>query len=148
MNRLLGFTYAVIAIALLFWASACGPSLYSQSAPPPGRTAALDENDGHYDLDISQGVAIAISCVHDGPCKDVVISTEDEKIADVKGASLSTLERSAYTPHTSTPSGVVIVGKSPGKTKVRVKTSDGSKTINVTVLPPPAAGGHATVARP
>ena len=42
MNRLLGFMWAVIAIALLFWASGCGPSLYSKSAPPPGRTAALD----------------------------------------------------------------------------------------------------------
>ena len=148
MNRLLAFLWAVIAIALLFWASACGPSLYSQSAPPPGRTAALSSNDGHYDLDLSQGVAIAIACEHSGPCKDVVITTENEAIADVKGASFSNLEHHAYTSYTSTPAGVVIVGKSPGKTRVKVKTSDGSKTIHVHVLPPPLSGSPAKVARP
>jgi hypothetical protein len=147
MNRLLGFMWAVIVIALLFWASGCGPSLYSQSAPPPGRTAALDENDGHYDLDISQGVAIAIACENGGPCKDVVVTTENEAIADVKGASFSKVEKNLYTSYTSTPAGIVIVGKSPGKTRVKVKTNDGSKTIHVHVLPPPLAGEPARVAR-
>ncbi|MBA3501707.1 MAG: hypothetical protein M4D80_07135 [Myxococcota bacterium] len=147
MNRLLGFMWAVIAIALLFWASGCGPLLYSQSAPPPGRTAALDENDGHYDLDISQGVAIAIACEHDGPCKDVVVTTENEAIADVKGASFSKLEKSAYTMYASTPAGIVIVGKSPGKTRVKVKTNDGTKTVNVHVLAPPLAGEPSKIAR-
>lgn len=135
-------------ILLVCTLAACGPTLYSQSAPPPGRTAALDENDGHYDLDISQGVAIAVACDHDGPCKDVVISTEDERIADVRGASFGSLEKSPYTLHTSTPAGVVIIGKHPGKTRVEVRTARGSKTINVTVLAPPAIGQPATVARP
>lgn len=135
------------AILLLALFAACGPSLYAQTAPPPGRTASLDENDGHYDLNLSQGVAIAISCIHDGPCKDVVVSTENEAIADVKGAAFGALEHATYGPQTYTSSGIVVIGKNPGKTKVRVKTAKGSKTINVTVLAPPAAGEHAVVAR-
>lgn len=148
MNRLLGCVYAAVAVALLFWASGCGPWLSSQSEAPPGRTAALDENDGHYDLAISQGVAIAVGCEHDGPCKDVVISTEDETIADVKAGSFSSREKQAYTLHTASPAGVVIIGKQAGKTRVKVKTAKGSKTIHVTVLAPPAIGQPATVARP
>lgn len=135
-------------ILILVALAACGPTLYSRSAPPPGRTAALDENDGRYDLAISQGVAIAIGCQHHGPCKGVVISTEDETIADVKGGSFSSRDEQTYTLHTMTPAGVVIIGKQPGKTRVKVKTAKGSKTIHVTVLPPPAIGQPATVARP
>ena len=147
MNRLLACMWTVIAVALIFWASGCGPVLSSQSAPPPGRTASFDSNDGHYDLDISQGVAIAISCYDDGPCKDVVIATEDESIADVRGASVTaTAERDPYTYRTLTPASIVIVGKAPGKTRVKVKTKDGSKTINVHVLAPPLVSGPSKVA--
>ena len=148
MNRLLACMWTAIVVALIFWASACGPSLYSQSAPPPGRTAAFDDRDGHYDLDISQGVAIAISCDDSGPCRDVVVATEDAAIADVKGASFGNLERNAYTMRTLTPAGIVIIGKSPGKTRVKVKTKGGDKTIHVHVLAPPLVGAPSKVARP
>lgn len=150
MNRLLGFVYAAFAIALLLYASGCGPTLMAQSAPPPGRIASLGEDDGKYELDLSSGVAIAISCTDQrGPCKDVVIATEDESIAEVKGAAFGVLEKDAYTGATAGSAGVVIVGKKPGTTKVKIKTSDGSRTIKVTVLAPPATGSHSTaVARP
>lgn len=144
MKRVLGFIYAACAIGLVLWASGCGPSLYAQSAPPPGRTAYLEENDDHYDLELSQGVAIAVSCVHDGPCKDVVVSTADAAIADVKGAAFGTLERNPYTLVAAAPAGIVIIGKQPGKTKVQVKTAKGQRTIHVHVLPPPAVGEPAT----
>ncbi len=135
MNRL--------ALVVLL-AAGCGPTFTAQSAPPPGRIAALDENGGHYDLDISSGVAIAISCYDNGPCKQVVISTEDESIAAVKGAAFGAIERQPYVYGTATPAGVVIIGKAPGRTKVKIKTSEGSKTIHVTVLPQPAQGSHST----
>ena len=122
---------AVLLASLL---AACGPTLTAQSSAPPGRMASFDDNDGHYDLDISQGVAIAISCYYEGPCKDVVVATDDESIADVKGASLEGT------------SSLVIVGKAPGVTRVKVKTSKGDKTIHVKVLAPPAAGSPAKVA--
>ena len=134
MNRIIGFVWVVMAIALLVYASGCGPTLTAQTSPPAGRTASFDENDGHYDLDISQGVAIAISCYNDGPCKDVVVATENESIADVKSASLI-----------DTVS-LVIVGKAPGVTRVKVRTSKGDKTINVKVLAPPASAGPSKVA--
>ena len=131
---------AILLLALV----GCGPTLSAQSAPPPGRIASFDSNDDHYDLDLSQGVAIAISCYHDGPCKNVVVSTEDESIVDVKGAAFGALEQIPYTYASITPAGIVLVGKAPGKTKVKVKTKDGSKTIHVTVLAPPVHGKHAT----
>jgi hypothetical protein len=155
MNRLISFIYAVCAIALLVWASGCGPILSAQSLPPPGRIAAFQENDGHYDLELSQGVAIAISCYNDGACQDVVVATGDENIADVAGASIGANAlaagivdggRSMRYP-TATTSGFVIVGKNPGKTKVKVKTSKGGKTINVNVVAPPPSSAPAVVAQ-
>ena len=135
--------------AALFVAAlaACGPTLSAHSGPPPGRIAAFSANDDHYDLDLSQGVAISIRCEHDGPCKDVVVSTSDESIVGVKGATFGAIDL-PYAYGTVTPAGVVLVGRAPGKAKVKVKTAKGSKTIRVTVVPPPALGEHATVARP
>lgn len=135
------------ALLLALALAACGPTLSAQSGPPPGRIASFDANDDHYDLDLSQGVAIAIGCHHDGPCKNVVVSTTDESIVGVKGASFGALD-TAYGYGTVTPAGIVLVGRAPGKAKVKVKTAKGSKTIHVTVLPPPAIGAPATVARP
>lgn len=155
MNRLIAFIYAVCAVAFLVWASGCGPILSAQSLPPPGRTAALQENDGHYDLELSQGVAIAVTCYHDGACQNVVVSTEDEHVADVKGASVgantlgagvAAVDRPTLRYSTATTSGFVIIGKNPGKTKVKVKTSKGDKTIRVNIIPPPVVGATAVVA--
>ena len=127
-------TRAVLLATLL---AACGPSLYAQSSAPPGRTASFEDTDGHYDLDISQGIAIAISCdTWEGACKDVVVGTEDESIADVKAASLVGT------------SSLVVVAKAPGMTRVKVSTSKGSKTIHVKVKAPPLTGEPAKVARP
>ena len=138
---------ALLLLALLLPALVgCGPTLAAQSSPPPGRIASFEPNDDHYDLDLSQGVAIAISCYDDGPCKNVVVSTDDEAIVDVKGAAFGALEQNPYTYQTLTPAGVVLVGKHPGKTKVKVKTKDGSKTIHVTVIAPPRHGHRATAA--
>ena len=135
---------AALVLALV----GCGPTLAVHSSPPPGRIASFAANDDHYDVDLSQGVAIAITCHDGGPCKNVVVSTTDASIVDVKGAAFGALERDPYRG-AFTPAGVVLVGKSPGRAKVKVKTSDGSKTIHVTVLAPPASGAHSTaVARP
>ena len=136
----------MIRYLFLFALVGCGPYLYARTAPPPGRTAAFDEDDGKYYLSVSQGVAIAINCVDGGPCKNVVVSTENESIADVKGAASGSMEYAPYSSVGAVPSTVVIIGKNPGKTIVKVKTSDGSKTIIVTVVPPPATGQPAVVA--
>ncbi len=148
MTRLIQLVYAAFAIALVVWASGCSPTLTAQSVAPPGRTALLDENHGHYDLDLSQGVAIAIACYYEGPCKNVVVSTEDASIADVKGASFGALQNQ-WTGGSYSNAGIVVIGKAPGKTRIKVKTKDGNKTINVVVLAPPVVGEPAkAVARP
>jgi hypothetical protein len=145
----------LVVLICVIWASACGPVLNAQTLPPPGRIATFEANDGHYDLALSQGVAISISCYDGGACKEVVVSTADAKIADVHGASIGANALSAgvieAAPRmrysTATTAGFVIVGKTVGKTKVKVKTSEGSKTINVNVLAPPIPGAPAVVAR-
>jgi hypothetical protein len=138
--------YALLLVVL----AACGPNFTAQSAPPPGRMARLDEVKSHYELDISAGVAIAISCYDSGPCKNVVVSTEDASIADVKGAAFGQLQKNEWNRNaTWTDAGIVIIGKAPGKTKVKVKTKDGDKTFIVNVVAPPLVGAPNTaVARP
>ncbi|HLL21003.1 MAG TPA: hypothetical protein VK427_02680, partial [Kofleriaceae bacterium] len=136
------------AVWLVVLASACGPYLIAQSTPPPGRVASLERDGDEYDLQLTQGVAIAVSCDDHSPCKDVVVSTEDAAIADVKGAAFGTLERDPYLLDAAAPAGVVVIGKAPGKTRVKVKSSGGTKTIDVTVIRPPMTGEPATIARP
>ena len=141
---------AVSFALLAALAAACGPTLTARSSPPPGRIASFAANEGHYDLELSQGVAIVIGCEHGGPCKNVRVSSTDATIVDVRGATFGALEQAplGYVPAT-TPAGVVLVGKAPGHAKVKVKTSDGSKTIHVTVVEPPVLGSPASaVARP
>ena len=142
----------VALLVCVLGASGCGPFLSAQSLPPPGRTAAFDADDDH--LTLSQGVAIVLSCYHGGPCRDVVVSTADASIADVKSASiganaLAAGAAGAAEPRysTATTAGFVVVGKHPGTTKVKVKTSKGTKTIRVDVVPPPSVGTPAIVAR-
>ena len=136
--------------ALLVLLAACGPNFTAQSAPPPGRIARLDEVKDHYELDISAGVAIAITCYDSGPCKDVVVSTEDASIADVRGGAFGQLQRNEWNRFgTWTDAGIVVIGKSPGHTKIKVKTKDGDKTFRVNVVAPPLVGAPNTaVARP
>jgi hypothetical protein len=136
-------------VLLLALGSACGPNLTADSPPPAGRSASLVGHWRHYDLVLSQGVAIAVTCDVGHPCQDVVVSTNHPAIADVKGAAFGTLERHPYAPTAATPAGLVIVGKAPGKAKIKVKTAHGTKTIYVKIVPPPAVGMPATrVARP
>jgi hypothetical protein len=128
---------ALLAIA------ACAPTLSAQSAAPPGRSARLDEITGFwgnvksYKLELSQGVALAFTCNHGSPCEHMTLTTDSAAIAEVRHASLGTLERSGQFGQATSTAGVVI-GKSVGVTHVWVKTSDGDRDIAVTIIAPPA----------
>lgn len=140
-------TLAVGALA------ACNPTLAAQSAAPPGRAARLDSIDGFwgikaYRLELSQGVAIAITCNRGGPCEDLRLASDDPAIADVRTGALSKLEPNhGYDANQATAAALVIVGKAPGTTIVRVRAREGHRDIFVTVVPPPAVNPQTAVSR-
>jgi hypothetical protein len=144
------------ALILIALAAGCNPTLSAQSMAPPGRAARLDAIDSFwgikgYRLALSKGVAIAVTCNHGGPCGKLRVSSDDPSIAEVHDASLGVLQPShggVYAPDNhATAAAFVVVGKAPGTTKVRVRTNDGGRTIDVTIVPPPATTPQAVVAR-
>ena len=141
----------VLAAACLALA-ACNPVLVAQSAAPPGRSARLDEVRGFwglqsYRMELSQGVALALTCYQGGPCEKLAITSDDPAIAEVRRASLGTLERSGFYGQ-ATAAALVVVGKAPGTTHIRVRSKDGHRDIAVTVVPPPGPiAAQATASR-
>jgi hypothetical protein len=134
-------TRLALAAACLALAAACNPVLVAQSAAPPGRSARLDEVTGFwgiksYRMELSQGVALALTCYRGGPCEQMSVVSDQPAIAEVRRASLGTLERSGI-HNQATAAAVVVVGKSPGTTRIRVRSKGGHRDIAVTVIPPP-----------
>ncbi|MBX3159838.1 MAG: hypothetical protein KF773_27960 [Deltaproteobacteria bacterium] len=171
----MGLVYALAALVLvaaLAGLSGCAPTLVAQSAAPPGRTARLDPIKGFwgntlsYRLDISQGVALAMTCDQGGPCRRMVVQSDDPAIAEVKQASIGALTPTGFGPYAgtghaldgspaygraadgrATVAGLVVVGKQPGTTRVRVFVGDQTREIKIIVVPPPPQSPPATVAR-
>lgn len=134
---------AAAATACLALAAGCNPILVAQSAAPPGRSARLDEVSGFwgiksYRMELSQGVALALTCYQGGPCEQLSVVSENPGIAEVRRASLGTLERSGLY-NRAPAAAVVVVGKAPGTTRIKVRSKDGQRDIVVTVVPPPGA---------
>ncbi len=136
----------VFVVAML-GAAGCNPTLSAQSLAPPGRAARLDPVEGFwgiksYKLELSRGIAIAVTCNHGGPCQKLHVSSDDPNIAEVHDASFGVLQPNGgpgYAPsNQATATAFVVVGKTAGTTKLRVKTSDGGRTIAVTIAPAPA----------
>jgi hypothetical protein len=157
LERLVGAIYflCVTAVILVVAATAtgCGPTLVAQSAPPPGRVARLDDVDGfwglkYYRMEISQGVALAVTCYRMGaPCEKLQVRSDDPAKLEVHAASLHALEPSSYRGNQAPASGVVLVGKSPGSTKVHVRTRNKTREIVVTVVAPPTPAAPARLAK-
>jgi hypothetical protein len=129
------------ALALAIAAAGCNPVLVAQSAAPPGRSARLDEVRGFwglksYRMELSQGVALAVTCYLGGPCEKMSVVSDDPGVAEVRRASFGQLERAGIY-NQATAAAAVIVGKSPGTTRVRVRSKEGHRDIIVTVVPPP-----------
>jgi hypothetical protein len=129
------------AAACLALAAGCSPVLVAQSSPPPGRSARLDEIRGFwglkgYRMELSQGVALAVACYQGGPCEGLSVASDNPAIAEIRRASLGTLERRGIYG-TAPAAAVVVVGKAPGTTQIRVRTKGGHRNFPVTVVPPP-----------
>ena len=131
--------------------AACNPYLTQQSVAPPGRAARLDPVNGfwglkHYKLELSQGVALALTCNQGGPCSKPNIISDDPAIAEVRPASLGRLESIGYSMDATPSSAFVIVGKAPGTTKLHLRTKDGTRDVIVTVIAPPGPPNQQTAA--
>ena len=142
MRGLVGAIYFLCAIAVILAMTGCAPHLVAQSAAPPGRSARLDEVRGFwgnvksYRIELSAGVALAVNCHQAGPCEQVNVTSDDPRIAEVRAASLGTLERNGL-ENQATSTGVVVVGKGSGKTMLHLRTKRGKREIAVTIVPPP-----------
>ena len=144
-------TRALVLILAAASLAACNPTLSAQSAAPPGRAARLDAINGFwepkaYRLELSQGVAIAITCNHCGPCEKVRVTSADPAIASVHDGSLGRLEQNGL-GNQATSSAMVIVGRAAGSTTIHIDTADGSRDILVTIVPQPALNPQTAVAR-
>ena len=131
--------------------AACNPYLTQQSVAPPGRSARLDEVNGfwglqHYRLEISKGVALALTCNRGGPCEKTNVVSDDRSIAEVRPASLAALESVGLTGQMPA-SAFVVIGKAPGTTKLRVKAKEGTRDVFVTVVDPPAPANPQSAAK-
>lgn len=146
-------TNKLVLLATLALA-ACNPYLTQQSVAPPGRSARLDEVTGfwgqlkRYRLEVSEGVALALTCQLGGPCEKMSATSDNPAVAEVRAASLAALQPvgSAHSSSQQQPSAaLVVIGKAPGTTRIRVKAKEGSRDIVVTVIAPPVAPGPLTV---
>ncbi|HEY5938656.1 MAG TPA: hypothetical protein VIU61_28590 [Kofleriaceae bacterium] len=147
-----------LGLVLLAAASlaACNPTLTAQSIAPPGRSMVFDSVDGwwgntkYYRLEMSEGVAFAVTCEDGGPCEKLVATSDDPNVAEVRPAALQKLATD-FRGNNQTQfalSAVVIVGKHPGMTTIRLRSKDGNRDVKVTIVPPPVLGTPATVASP
>ena len=132
---------ALVVRAALAGLGACNPILTVESPAPPGRTARLDPVKGfwgvqRYRLELSRGVAIAMTCEHAGPCEHMHAVSDDPGIAEVRPASLGVLQSGLAGEQPA--AALVIVGKAPGQTRVHVREKDGSRDVIVTVVAAPA----------
>lgn len=140
--------------ALALGAAGCHPTLAAESSAPPGRSARLDEVThwfwGYtkgYRIELSQGVALAVTCTRGGPCETLVATSDNGAIAEVRAASLTALRPAGVAGNQQPAAAVVVVGKAPGTTTVRLRSRDGDRDIRVTVVAPPEPPTTKTVAR-
>lgn len=128
---------------LLVLLAACDPYLFAQSVPPPGRAARLDEVTGFwgtvksYRVELSRGVALAITCNQGSPCEHVRAVSDNPAIAEVRPASLGVLEKQPFGGNGQPSAALVIVGKTPGTTRVHVTAKEGHRDIAVTIVGSP-----------
>jgi hypothetical protein len=121
--------FALIGCVMIGALSGCEHRYEALTAPPPGLTAAL--NDDEKTIRISLGVALGFECFNqDGdPCSRES-SASDPAVARILPAHLDTVTGN-YRTGPQTRSAFVVVGITEGRTEV----SAGGDSLAVTVLP-------------
>ena len=129
--------------ALAAAAAGCAPYLEAESPAPPGRSARLDPVTGFwgvksYRVELSQGAALALSCQRGESCEHMSVTSDDPTIALVRIASLSLLRPDRFGGGATTTAELVIVGRTPGVTRLHVHAEQGDRDVVVTIIPQPA----------
>ena len=131
---------ALLLVALALSATGCGPRFHAMTTPPPGRSADLTEDrrfwgGWDYDVRVTEGTVLAVGC----DCARLSVTTDDARIATIMKAHSTS--KDPMTQRDARVASFVIVGVAPGKTRVHIKGSNGTKTIPVVVerayRPPP-----------
>ena len=122
-----------VALSTLLGASACGPSLYAVTTPPPTREARLQSNVPFFSkkkhfATLSTGVALGVLCTSGAPCRNITTTIDDPTIVKVVPAHLARLQTNHMTYDNQPASTFVLVGLKPGRTMVRVATTNGGTT--------------------
>lgn len=104
------------------------------SEPPPTRRARIHAEDKT--ISLSRGVAFAVECVDtcDGPCRAARVWSKDEALVEVRKAyHFAGVARGEDEEHNA--ASFVLLGLSPGKTRLRVESDCTDDTYDVTVSP-------------
>ena len=131
-------------LALTLVVAACNPILSVESPAPPGRSARMDEVKNfwglqYYRMELSTGVALALTCTAPSPCEHMKVVSDDPAIVEVRLASLGVLQKNPWGQSSQqTSAALVVVGRASGSTTVRVTSSDGDRDIHITVIPSPS----------
>ncbi|HEY0253490.1 MAG TPA: hypothetical protein VGC41_18275, partial [Kofleriaceae bacterium] len=109
----MNLVWAACVLALLLVMQACNPTLTVESPQPPGRTARMESVDNwwgvtkFYKLEISEGVAMAVTCQRQTPCDHMQVASDDPNVAELRPASFVGQKPMQQQP----AAGLVIVGK-------------------------------------
>lgn len=123
--------FAVFSLCL---AAGCDLELTALTAPPPGATATLGNDD--HEIVLSRGAAIAVGC-RDGQwdmCTEMEVEVDDPGVAGARVAYRNALELTAEGPQPATS--FVIFGRAAGETEVYASASGGSVSYQVEVIEP------------
>ena len=132
-----------LLLALSLCLGACGEvSFEAITTAPPDRVADLNEEEGT--ITLSRGVALAIECTssgsgHHGPCENMTRRVDDPRVALALPADVDEL-RDRYergSVDTRQAAVLVVAGRAPGTTTVRVTTDRGGASFDVTVRDAP-----------
>ena len=131
--KIISSVRALASVAVLAFASGCGPSLTLVTPAPPNRVIEVDRE--HDRIEISEGVAVAVECHRDGPCKDVrAVSTSPEIVGVYPAHIAAVRDRWGYASEANASS-LALVGMKPGRTTIKVWAEGYTSEYSVVVLP-------------
>ncbi len=122
----------LLLTGLLCMAAGCSPSISPLTSAPPGTVFEFSYQNEL--IRLTQGVATAFGCWHDGRCDDLAVETADPRIAQAYIAHLTTTNPWNRQEEVNL-SALVVAGVAAGRTKLVVRDGKSSREYTVEVLP-------------